>query len=219
MQHSIDYVHNTGLKFGLGIMPFCVSSNSEMVETHPEYFLHDGQGRLAEIHLHDIDAKVVLFDVSHPDAQREIEQNIKTVIEEWDIDVLKADMLAYLIGPIGNSGGFIWHDKTLTSIELYRLGIDLIKRWVSQSVGRIEFTVCNMPYMPSIGVINQSQVLLNQQKQTAKYVWEDWAEIKQLINGAITNSMFDGITGIGVLGPLTVDEQYQPLNEAIIVAT
>ena len=219
MQHSIDYVHNTGLKFGIGIMPFCVSVNSEMVETHPEYFLHDGQGRLAEIHLHDIDAKVVLFDVSHPDAQREIEQNIKTVIEEWDIDVLKADMLAYLIGPIGNSGGFIWHDKTLTSIELYRLGIDLIKRWVSQSVDKIEFTACNMPYMPSIGVINQNQVLLNQRKQTAKYVWEDWTEIKQLINGAITNSIFDGITGIGELGPLTVDEQYQPLNEAIIVAT
>ena len=219
IQHSIDYVHNAGLKFGLGVMPFCVSVDSEMVEAHPEYFLRNDQGRLAEIHLDDIDTRVVLFDVSHPDAQKEIEQSVKTIIKEWNIDILKVDMLAYLIGPVGNSDGFVWHDKTLTSIELYRLGIELIEHWVSQSVDSIELTVCNVPYMPSIGVVNQSQVLLNQQKQTPQYVWEDWTEIKQLINGAITNSIFDGITGTGELGPLTIDEQYQPLNEAIIVAT
>ena len=219
MQYLIDYVHDTGLKFGLGIMPFCVAADSKIAEAHPEYFLHDGQSRLAAIHLHDVDTKVALFDVSHPDAQKEVERNIKTVIEEWNIDILKVDMLAYLIGPIENSGSFFWHDKTLTSIELYRLGIDLLKRWVSQSFGRVELTACNVPYAPSIGVVNQSQVLLNQQKQTAKYVWEDWSETKQLINGAITNSIFDGIAWMGGLGPLTVDEQYQPLNEAIIVAT
>lgn len=219
MQCLIDYVHDTGLKFGLGIIPFCVVADSEIVEVHPEYFLHDGQNHLAKIHLHEVETQVVLFDVSHPGAQREIERNIKAVMGEWDIDVLKADMLPYLIGPVGNSDGFNWHDKTLTSIELYRLGIDLIERSVSQGVGRVELTFCNVPHMPSIGIVNQMQVLLNQQKQTAKYVWEDWSEIKQLINGAITNFVFDGIAWVGELGLLTVDEQYQPLNEAIIVAT
>ena len=90
----IDYVHNAGLKFGLGVMPFCVSVDSEMVKAHPEYFLRNDQGRLAEIHLDDIDTRVVLFDVSHPDAQKEIEQSVKTIIKEWNIDILKVDMLA-----------------------------------------------------------------------------------------------------------------------------
>jgi hypothetical protein len=143
---------------------------------------------------------------------------MQQIIGEWGYDLVKADLLGYAMGPMSDLGNFVWHNQSLTAVELYRTGIALLNQIIQESQKHVLLTACNTCHGPSIGGFPLNEVLPNYGGQIGKELWHSKTGVKQLMNAYATYAAVHDTAWTNEFGCLTIDEPL-PLNEALVVLT
>ena len=71
--------------------------------------------------------EVALLDVSHPEVQRHIREQIKQIVSGYGCSLINVDFTGYTTGIANGAHNLRWHDQTLTSVQLYRLAGELLR--------------------------------------------------------------------------------------------
>ena len=219
MKSVADQIHAEGLKAGIRFTPFCVEINSELLRMHPEYFLQERNKRKpTSIVLPEDGREVAILDVSQPGAQAHIRQNTRTLINEWGYDLVKADLLAYLMGPLTELNNFVAHDPSLTAVELYRLGVQLLNEVIDESEREVVLAACNTCRGPSIGDFVLNETSSGYGGYVGEGPWESPQGLKPIANAHTAHLPMYGSAWTNEFGTLTINEPL-PLNEALIAMT
>ena len=219
MKSVADQIHAKGLKAGIRFAPFCVEDNSELLKMHPEYFLQERHKKKpASIVLPEDGLEVALLDVSHPGAQAHIRENTRKLIDEWGYDLVKADLLAYAIGPLTELNNFVAHDASLTAVELYRLGVQLLNQIIDENEKEVVLAACNTCRGPSIGDFVLNETSSGYSGYIGEGPWESPHGLKPIANAHAAHLPMYGDAWTNEFGTLTINEPL-PLNEALIAMT
>ena len=219
MKSIADQIHAKGLKAGIRFTPFCVETNSELLKTHPEYFLQERDiKKPASIILPEDGKEVAVFDVSQPGAQAHIRENIRKLVDEWGYDLVKADLLAYSIGPLAELHNFVAHNASLTAVELYRLGVQLLNQIIDENEKEVVLAACNTCRGPSIGDFVLNETASGYGGYIGEGAWESPQGLKPIVNAHAAHLPMYGNAWTNEFGVLTINEPL-PLNEALIAMT
>ena len=143
---------------GLHFDGFRGDANSEIYKTHPEYFLHDQDGKLI-VEVNEKPDKVmknIYFDYSHPGARAYIAECIRNMKENWGIRYFKVDFMRYgLEDDIKAANKQVKtikaHDPTITSVERFRLGMKTMREAMGPDT---YFLGCSAVFGPCIGFVD-----------------------------------------------------------------
>ncbi|MUH59204.1 alpha-galactosidase [Bifidobacterium canis] len=111
-----DYVHGTGMEFGLWFEPEMVNPNSQMFREHPEWVLKPTPNRLP---MQGRNQQVV--DLTNPQAYDYVYGCMDSLIGELGIDYIKWDHNKYVteaVSPL--SGRPAIHEQTLAVYRIFR---------------------------------------------------------------------------------------------------
>ena len=219
MKPVADQIHAKGLKAGIRFTPFCVEINSELLRTHPEYFLQErNKKKPASIVLPADGREVVVLDVSQPRAQAHIRENTRKLVDEWGYDLVKADLLAYAMGPLAEPNNFVAHDPSLTAVELYRLGVQLLHQIIDENEKEVVLAACNTCRGPSIGDFVLNETASGYGGYIGEASWESPQGLKPIASAHTAHLPMYGNAWTNEFGTLTINEPL-PLNEALIAMT
>ena len=115
MQAAVNRIQAKGFKTSIRVNPFCAALDSKLVRNHPDYCIQKqtkargrkGQSRRstarngyepATIHLPDTGKEVALLDVSHPEVQSRIREQIKHIVNGCGYSLINVDFTAYTTG-------------------------------------------------------------------------------------------------------------------------
>lgn len=247
MQSVVNQIQAKGFKAGIRIDPFCAALDSELVQKHPDYCLQvfntaarvrpasRGRGRSrttkrsnsakqknqlkpASIHLPGSGKEVALLDVSHPDAQAYIRKQLKQIVDEWGYGLIKADFSSYTTGMMFSSHNLKWYDSSLTSVQLYRLAIQLLKDAVSEAEKEVLLAGYNLIAGPGIGSFAFNSPLLRHKPANEGDAWHHQKGTKHRLSRYAAHLREHNTLWSQVFGELSVDEP-RPINEAIVEMT
>ena len=219
MKSVADQIHAKGLKAGIRFAPFCVETNSELLQMHPEYFLRErDKKKHASIVLPEDGREVALLDVSHPRARAHIRENTQKLIDEWGYDLIKADLLAYAIGPLTELNNFVAHDVSLTAVELYRLGVQLLNQIIDENEEEVVLAACNTCRGLSIGDFVLNETASGYGDHIGEGSWESPQGLRPIANAHAAHLPMYGNAWTNEFGTLAINEPL-PLNEALIALT
>ncbi len=143
---------------GIHFDGFRGDANSEIYKTHPEYFLHDQDGKLiVEVNeKSDKRMKYIYFDYSHPGARAYIAECIRNMKENWGIRYFKVDFMRYglkndTLARNKEANGIQAHDPAITSVERFRLGMKTMRE--AMGTGSY-FLGCSAVFGPCIGFVD-----------------------------------------------------------------
>lgn len=143
---------------GLHFDGFRGDENSEICKSHPEYFLHDQDGKLIveTVITPDKVMKNTYFDYSHPGARAHIAECIRNMKDNWGISYFKIDFMRYgLEDDIKvknkNLQSIKAYDPTITSVERFRLGMKTMR----EAMGTDSYFLgCSAVFGPCIGFVD-----------------------------------------------------------------
>ena len=143
---------------GLHFDGFRGDANSEIYKAHPDYFLHDQDGKLI-VEVNEKPDKVmknIYFDYSHPGARAYIAECIRNMKENWGIRYFKVDFMRYgLEDDIKAANKQVKtikaHDPTITSVERFRLGMKTMREAMGPDT---YFLGCSAVFGPCIGFVD-----------------------------------------------------------------
>lgn len=153
-------IRQAGLKAGIHFDGMRGDRSSAVAREHPDYFLHDQEGRMISEPQPNNDGERLdntYFDFSNPaalDYTREVARNMR---RNWGYDYIKIDFLVYGINEDiqkralhGDASRRITpHNPSLTSVERLRLAL---KAW-RQGMGEdAYFLACSAPFGPVFGI-------------------------------------------------------------------
>ena len=158
MKEVASRIRAAGMIPGVWIDGFRASSSSEVCKKHPEYFLHDQDGKMiVQVRRSEgLDRDRVYFDYSHPGARAHIAEGIRFVREHSGITYFKIDFMRFGLNEEilqANPGvtGIKAHDQTITDVERMRLGLHAMR----EAVGPENYLLgCSAVFGPSIGFVD-----------------------------------------------------------------
>ncbi len=143
---------------GLHFDGFRGDVRAEIYAAHPEYFLHDQDGKLI-IEGEDKPDKFlknIYFDYSHPGARAYIAECIRNMKDNWGIRYFKVDFMRFglendvkAVNPYVKS--IKAHDPTITSVERFRLGMKTMREAMGPDA---YFLGCSAVFGPCIGFVD-----------------------------------------------------------------
>lgn len=143
---------------GIHLDGFRGDENSEIYKTHPEYFLHDENGKLI-VEAKDKSGEAmnyIYFDYSHPGARAHIADCIRNMKENWGIRYFKVDFMRYglkndTLAKNKSANGIKAYDPTITSVERFRLGMRAMREAMGTDA---YFLGCSAVFGPCIGFVD-----------------------------------------------------------------
>jgi len=229
MRNIVDQIHQSGFKAGISIDPFAIDTNTDLVQKSPEVCLrHNGrektkssdkkQHQPIEVHLPNRESALGILDVSHPKTQKHVKTILKQIIDDWSYDIIKVDLSSYTSGMMSISQNADWHDNSLTSTELYRKAISLLKEAVDMAEKDVLLAGYNIIESVSMGTFMLNFPLIRQKYVDNSDSWHHQNGTKQRLrryNGYLNDpdSVWEH-----VYGDLCIDEP-RPVNEAIVEMT
>ncbi len=143
---------------GLHFDGFRGDANSEIYKAHPEFFLHDQDGKLI-VELNQKPDKVmknIYFDYSHPGARAYIAECIRNMKENWSIRYFKVDFMRYALEDDIKAANkqvksIKAHDPTMTSVERFRLALKTMREAMGPDT---YFLGCSAVFGPCIGFVD-----------------------------------------------------------------
>ncbi len=233
MASVVDMIHTSGYKAGICIDPYAMDRNSDFIKRNPKACLrykssghsetneksaHIKANEPIEVHLPDRDNAVSILDASHPKVQRHIRNVIKRMVDEWGFDKIKVDLSSYTSGMMSVAQNTTWYEKSLSSAELYRCAIKVLKDASASSKNEVTLAGYNAIDSVSIGsfAVNYPQLRLKNVENT-----ESWHQQKgtkhRLCRYAGYLNEYD-VLWKHVFGDLVVDEP-RPVNETMVELT
>ena len=218
MKAVVDQIHAKALKAGIRLAPFSVNPDSDLLSAQPEYFLQNGRNKPALVAMPDSGTEVAMLDVSHPGAQSYIRTRLQKVVDEWGYDLVKVDLSDYAAGPLSDPNNFVWNDKSLTAVELYRLGVQFLNQVIDENNRSVVLAGGDVYNPLSIGGFQVHSVLSDYRGYIGTEPWNHKAGVKQLVSAYAANLPMHGIAWTGEFGAVAIDESI-PLNEALATIT
>lgn len=153
-----DRIRANGKIAGLHFDGFRGDAKSEICKTHPEYFLHDQDGKLiVEVKkMFETVFENTYFDYSHPGARAYIAECIRTMKEDWGITYFKVDFMRYgLEDDIKKANPSVKsikaHNPGITGVERFRLGMQAMR----DAIGKDHYFLgCSAVFGPTIGFVD-----------------------------------------------------------------
>lgn len=160
MKDLASRIRNAGLTAGIHFDGMRGDRSSMVAHAHPDYFLHDQDGKMISEHQPNNDGDRLdntYFDFSNPAAleyTREVARNMR---RNWGYDYIKIDFLVYGINEDiqkralrGDAGRrIVPFNPSLTSIERLRLAL---KAWRQGMGDDAYFLACSAPFGPVFGI-------------------------------------------------------------------
>ena len=244
----VKKAQETGFNAGVRINPFCVALDSKLVQNHPDRCIQkqsndkNGKGRSrrraarnaykpATIHLPDTGKEVALLDVSHPEVQGQIREQIKHIVSDYGCSFINVDFTGYTTGLTNTSHDLRWHDDNLTALQLYRFAVEFLRQTVDaacledgSSKEKVLLTGYNVISSVSLGGIDINAPLLNSPFPTAgasnraSDQWHHQRGIKHRLTRYAAHLREHNVLWRHLFGEISVDEP-RPVNEAIVELT
>ncbi|MFC1761092.1 glycoside hydrolase family 36 protein [Planctomycetota bacterium] len=144
-----DRIASEGKIPGLHFDGFRGDIAAEITKKHPEYFLHDQDGKLL------VDGDNTHFDYSHPGARAHISECVRMMKEEWGIRYFKVDFMRYGLETDLKKKQVmkkvVAYDPSLTGVERFRLGMQTI----GDAIGKENYFLgCSAVFGPCIGFVD-----------------------------------------------------------------
>jgi alpha-galactosidase len=158
MKDVASRVKAAGMIPGIWIDGFRANSVSEVCKKHPEYFLHDQDGKMIiEIRRPEgVDRDRVYFDYSHPGARAHIAECIRVLKREWGYPYFKIDFMRFglnreIMENKPSLTSIKAHDPTITDVERMRLGLQAMR----EAIGPDNYLLgCSAVFGPCIGFVD-----------------------------------------------------------------
>ena len=118
-----------GLTPGIWTAPFEVSERSWVFTHHPEWLVHNAQGK--PIHLGtvtDNTDQLYALDPTNPGAQQYLTQTYRTLVDDWGIRYIKLDFME------DSAVEGDYHVPNTTALQAQRIGIESIRKAVGEHV-------------------------------------------------------------------------------------
>lgn len=147
MKAVAEGIRAAGLRPGIWLAPFGVSSQSATYAEHPEWTLKHADGSPVVAWQHwGVD--IYALDLTRADVLDWIAHVFRVMGEEWGYDLFKIDFVfaAAMEG--------IRHDPRVTRAEAYRRGIERIR----EAIGDRFLLGCGAPQLPSVGVVDAMRI-------------------------------------------------------------
>ncbi len=234
MASVVEQIHDNGFKAGICIDPFGIERNSELIQKYPEVCLRSknrektpsGKGKAkpadvdapVEVHLPGSKAALAILDASHPETQTHVRKVIKKLVDEWGYDLIKIDLSSYTSGMMTVAPNVTWHDSSLTSAELYRLAVRLLKEVVESTENKVILAGYNIIESVCIGSFDLNYPLLRQKQVDSSDSWHQQNGTKHRLSRYAGYLNAHDTLWNHVYGDLFVDEP-RPINEAIVEMT
>jgi len=134
MKAIADRIKAAGMTPGIWIDGFRANTDSKVFKEHPEYFLHDNEGKvIVQIRRPEgPDKDRVYMDYSHPGARAHIAECIRVIVKEMGIPYLKIDFVrlglnSEILSANENFKSIKPYDPTITDVERLRLGLKTMR--------------------------------------------------------------------------------------------
>jgi len=118
-----------GLNFAMWVAPFRVAERAWVYENHPEWLVHNAQGKPIQIGFiessHDA---IYVLDATHPGAQAYLRQTYQTLTREWGARYFKLDFM----DDTAIEG--YRYQPDVTGLEAQRIGLKVIRDAVGDNV-------------------------------------------------------------------------------------
>ena len=142
-----EELHKLGLDLGVWKAPFSISEFDPIAAEHPEWLIHDADGKPASVWewYWQPKGKVYILDLTHPGARQYLKSQI-TGLRERGVRYLKADF----IGCVSDRLAKIRHDNTMVAgggYETARIGAQIIREALPEAL----ILNCGGPEMPGTG--------------------------------------------------------------------
>jgi alpha-galactosidase len=154
----VSRIKSEGKTPGLHFDGFRGDAASEICKAHPEYFLHDQDGKMiVDVkEMPDRVMKYTYFDYSHPGARAHIAECIRNMKENWGVTYFKVDFMRYgLENDIKARSKHVKsikaHDPTITGVERFRLGMQAMREAMGPDS---YFLGCSAVFGPCIGFVD-----------------------------------------------------------------
>ncbi len=143
---------------GIHFDGFRGDANSEIYKAHPDYFLHDLDGKL----IVDVNEKsdklmkYIYFDYSNPGARAHIADCIKNMKDNWGVRYFKVDFMRYglkndTLAKNKTANGIKAFDPTITSVERFRLAMKTMRDAMGPDT---YFLGCSAVFGPCVGFVD-----------------------------------------------------------------
>jgi alpha-galactosidase len=142
-----EQIHSKGFKAGLWLAPFLAASTSALYREHPEWIVHDGDGRPV-LAIRHWDRDCYALDCTHPGAQAWLTRLARTFVGEYRFDYLKLDFIY-----AGAVEGVRYHRRA-TRAQAYRRGLEAIRQEASDAF----ILGCGAPLGPSVGLVHAQRI-------------------------------------------------------------
>ena len=128
MKWLAQQIHNTGLKAGIWIAPYAISSESMIAHNHPDWLVKDQNGNMQEVVPDHYGQAQYILDITHPEAQLWFCSLFSRIADVWGYDFVKIDFVEWTI-----LASKRFYDSTMTTASVYRLGCKLIRQSIGES--------------------------------------------------------------------------------------
>lgn len=168
IQELLQKIKASGLEPAIWISPFIAEEKSQLFLDHPEWFIHDEDGKPLPASKYSFggwrDAPWYMLDCTIPEVLDHLRSILRVMREEWHCRYFKMDGTMWGCMPFGNL-----RNPSMTYIEAYRAGM----KAVADGAGKDAILLgCNAPMWPSLGTCNVMR--------TTSDIFRDWPCIKRL---------------------------------------
>ena len=138
-------IRATGRKAGLWLAPLLVVPSSRLYRQHPDWLLHDTQGRLVSAGF-NWGEQLYALDTTHPEALEWL-KSLMEKVRIWGYDYIKLDFL--YAGALPGK-----RHLEMPREAAYRAGLKEIRA----ALGEAYFLTCGAPVLPSLGLCDGLRV-------------------------------------------------------------
>lgn len=163
IKQVITDIRAKGKKPAIWLAPFIAQPESQLFRQHPDWFVRHADGHLLKAEEITYGGwrctPWYLLDTSHPEVQDHLTQVVKTMREEWGVELFKLDANYW--------GALKGHRyiQGITSVEAYRLGMQAI----AKGAGEAWLLGCNAPMWPSLGLVDAMRVSDDVERHAARF--------------------------------------------------
>ena len=143
-----ERIRLAGYRPGLWLSPFTVAANSRLAAEHPEWLVHDTNGKPV-VSGKNWDTSLHGLDTTHPAAREWLREILTTVVRDWGFDYLKLDFL------VSGAARGQRYDPRVTRAEALRGGLLLIREIVGEDVFLLG---CGCPLLSAVGVMDAMRI-------------------------------------------------------------
>ena len=174
MQWLAERIKAQGFKPGLWVAPYVISERSDVFRLHPEWLVQRRDGSLQRIGNWENEnspealreaTKCYCLDITHPEAAEWLRELFETIARRWGYEMIKIDFMAWSILAAER-----YRDPTLSSAEVYRRGLTIMRAAVGETCHILE---CG-PGNTTVGLIDSMRIEADINYGYAAAVWKQY---------------------------------------------